>query len=148
MSNKSSPHLAISRPGSSSSSRTRIPLSTANPIYFIPERNPLLPPTTRASELPMSSQSDYSSADPHKFVGAPGKRMESQVDEFEEDDDFDGIEDVSPSQVVLPSVKRSKPGAVKIGSTLADLFSDDEVEEPLAMVSARKQVNQRSQSKS
>jgi len=74
--------------------------------------------------------------------------MDSQGDEFEDDDGFDGIEDVSPSQVVLPSVKRSKPGAVKIGSTLADLFSDDEMEEPLAMVSARKQMNQRSQSKS
>ena len=74
--------------------------------------------------------------------------MDGRGDEFEDDDDFDGIEDVSPSQVVLPSVKRSKPGAVKIGSTLADLFSDDEMEEPLAMVSARKQINQRSHSKS
>jgi hypothetical protein len=71
--------------------------------------------------------------------------MDSQGDEFEDEDDFDGIEDVSPSQVVLPSVKRSSTGAGMIGNTLADLFSDDE---PLAMVSARKQTNQRSQSKS
>ena len=75
--------------------------------------------------------------------------MDSQADEFEdeEEDDFDGIEDVSPSQVILPSVKRSSSGAGIVGSTLADLFSDDEMEEPLAMVSARKQTNQRSQSK-
>jgi len=76
--------------------------------------------------------------------------MDSQADEFEDDDededDFDGIEDVPPSQVVLPSVKRSSSGAGMIGNTLADLFSDDEMEEPLAMVSARKQTNQRSQS--
>ena len=74
--------------------------------------------------------------------------MYSQGAEFEDDDDFDGIEDVSPSQVVLPSVKRSKPGVAKTGTTLADLFSDDELEEPLALVSARKQIDQRSQSKS
>jgi len=75
--------------------------------------------------------------------------MDSQANEFEdeEEDDFDGIEDVSPSQVILPSVKRSSSGAGIVGSTLADLFSDDEMEEPLAMVSARKQTNQRSQSK-
>ena len=75
--------------------------------------------------------------------------MDSQADEFEdeEEDDFDGIEDVSPSQVILPSVKRSSSGAGIVGSTLADLFSDDEMEEPLAMVSARKQGNQSSQSK-
>jgi len=75
--------------------------------------------------------------------------MDSQADEFEDEegDDFDGIEDVSPSQVILPSVKRSSSGAGIAGSTLADLFSDDEMEEPLAMVSARKQGNQSSQSK-
>ena len=75
--------------------------------------------------------------------------MDSQGDEFEDEDedDFDGIEDVSPSQVILPTVKRSYTGAGKNGSTLADLFSDDEVEEPLAMLSAMKQTNQRSQRK-
>jgi hypothetical protein len=65
--------------------------------------------------------------------------MDSQGDEFEDEDDFDGIEDVSPSQVVPPSAKRSSTGAGMKESTLADLFSDGEVEEPLATVSARKQ---------
>jgi hypothetical protein len=139
--------IKSSSPRPSSSSKTRIPLSTANPIYFIPERNPLLPPTHRASELPMSSQSETSPVQVHGYVGNQGTGMDSQGDEFEDEDDFDGIEDVSPSQIVLPSVKRSSTGAAMIGNTLADLFSDDEMEEPLAMFSARKQTNQRSQSK-
>jgi hypothetical protein len=95
----------------------------------------------------MSSQSETSPLQVHEYVGNQGGGMDSQGDEFEDEDDFDGIEDVSPSQVVLPSVKRSSTGAGMIGNTLADLFSDDEMEEPLAMVSARKQTNQRSQSK-
>jgi hypothetical protein len=95
----------------------------------------------------MSSQSETSPVQVHKYFGDQGGGINSQVDEFEDDDDFDGIEDVSPSQVVLPSVKRSSTGAGAMGNTLADLFSDDEIEEPLAMVSARKQPNQRSPSK-
>lgn len=78
--------------------------------------------------------------------------MDSQGDEDDEEDedDFDGIEDVSPSQIVLPSVKRSAMKMKEKGSTLADLFSDDEDSgsEPLATKSMRKEGNQRSQSKS
>jgi len=95
----------------------------------------------------MSSQSEISPVQVHEYLGNQGGGMDSQGDEFEDEDDFDGIEDISPSQAILPSVKRSCTEAGKNGSTLADLFSDDEMEEPLAMLSAMKQTNQRSQRK-
>jgi hypothetical protein len=77
--------------------------------------------------------------------------MDSQGDEYEEEeeDDFDGIEDVSPSQIV-PVVKRSGKEAEKKRTTLADLFSDDDEDvssEPLGG-SARKKGTPRSQSMS
>jgi len=78
--------------------------------------------------------------------------MDSQGDEGEEDDDFDGIEDVSPSQMILPSARKPKSvegeGKGNKQITLADLFSDDEADEPLAIISARREGNARLQSES
>lgn len=84
--------------------------------------------------------------------GATG--MDSQGDEEEEDDDFDGIEDVSPSQIILPSARKPRLAEEEgVGKrdkqiTLADLFSDDEAEEPLAIISARREGKSQLQSES
>lgn len=97
----------------------------------------------------MSSQSEFSPAKINAYFDTGGG-MDSQGDE--DDDDFDGIEDVSPSQIILPSARKSISAAgVNSGrkeSTLADLFSDDDDvgSTPLAAVAMRKEENQRSQS--
>jgi hypothetical protein len=48
--------------------------------------------------------------------------MEDSRGAEDEEDEFDGIEDVSASQFILPN----PPAIAKKGLTLDDLFSDDE----------------------
>jgi hypothetical protein len=57
-------------------------------------------------------------------LGRAGDEEERMEDE---EDDFDGIEDVSPSQAVLPkAVASGSKRTGTVGATLEDLFSDDE----------------------
>jgi hypothetical protein len=94
----------------------------------------------------MSSQSDSSPVNlpsiplkaENELEGSPGKQEE------EEEDDFDGIEDVPLSQYI-PSVPRSRKKP-DVGLTLDDLFSDEgNVEDMISMAASGKQ-NMTSQS--
>lgn len=121
-----------------SANRTRVHLTDGPPMFYTPERDPLLPPLQRATELPMSSQSAVHSS-PERSISreeekkdAPGPSKRGYLEEEEEEEDeFDGIEDV-PLEEVLRSVKR--PGSTKTSRniekvpipTLQDLFSDSE----------------------
>jgi hypothetical protein len=128
-------------------SRTRIPLSSAAPVYFVPERDPLLPPIIRATELPMSSQSDSSPVKPPSIPLKPenGPEGSKWKQDQEEEDDFDGIEDVPLSQYI-PSVPRSRKKP-DLGLTLDDLFSDEgNVEDMISLAESGRKQDKTSQS--
>jgi hypothetical protein len=125
-------------------SRTRIPLSSAAPVYFVPERDPLLPPIVRATELPMSSQSDSSPVNPPYDPLRTDNEPEGSEKQEEEEDDFDGIEDVPLSQYI-PSVPRSRKKP-DVGLTLDDLFSDEGNVEDMISMAAPGNQNKTSQS--
>ena len=130
--------------------RTRIPLSSAAPVYFVPERDPLLPPTIRPTEFPMSSQSDSSPVKPpfiplkseNQPEGSKGKQEE--MEEQEDEEDFDGIEDVPLSQYIPPIPRSRKKASVEI--TLDDLFSDEgNVEDMVSVMDPERNQNKSSQ---
>jgi hypothetical protein len=119
--------------------RTRVNITTGPAVYYTPDRDPLLPPISRATELPMSSQS-FGTSSPERVNDLIGESLRAEssgsvaMKELDGEDEFDGIEDapIDPGWRSTSKPSRSNENFKNDENTkvtmpsLDDLFSDDE----------------------
>lgn len=155
------PQLMLMGGGVDSPAPPMLPLRSTRTVHIPPtrslvfpaDRNPLLPPPARKTDLPFSSQDRFSSPEKDNYVSAQNSHERDQAEQekemparagpsrprqpplprpvlvsmSDEEDDFDGIEDVLPTQEDPIDRPRPTPRGEAFGKAkLADLFADDE----------------------